>query len=207
MTIERVRRRGGRGRADPSASRRSTIDDSGPGEVLVRVVASGVCHSDLWAIENGNWGAPFPMLLGHEGAGIVEAVGEGVGSAVGDPVVLAWAVPCGHAAAVPARRPRRCAHAWVQPPRDAPARDAAPLAGTFSLGTLATPHRGARGRRRSRCRRAPVDARLPARLRRVDGRRRGDPDGEVWPMARRGDRPGRDRPVGAPGARIAGAER
>jgi Zn-dependent alcohol dehydrogenase len=51
------------------------IDPPGPGEVLVRILASGVCHPDHWAIENGNWGAPFPMLLGHEGAGVIEAVG------------------------------------------------------------------------------------------------------------------------------------
>ena len=115
------------------------IDPLGPGEVLVRLAASGVCHSDLWAIENGNWGAPFPMLLGHEGAGFVEEVGDEVDvPAVGDPVVLAWAVPCGSCG--PCRRgaPRRCSHAWRQPPRVRRARDGAPLAGTLSLGTLAT---------------------------------------------------------------------
>ena len=114
------------------------IDPPGPGEVLVRMAASGVCHSDLWAIEHGNWGAPFPMLLGHEGAGIVEEVGDGVETpSVDDPVVLAWAVPCGSCG--PCRRgvPRRCSHAWTQPPRVRRARDAAPLAGTLSLGTLA----------------------------------------------------------------------
>ena len=105
----------------------------------MRIVASGVCHSDLWARDHGNWGAPFPMLLGHEGAGIVEEVGEGVTTpSVGDPVVLAWAVPCG--SCPPCRRgvPRRCMHAWEQPPRVRRARDAAPLQGTLSLGTLAT---------------------------------------------------------------------
>ena len=79
------------------------------------------------------------MLLGHEGAGIVEEVGDGSRRPrVGDPVVLAWAVPCGSCG--PCRRgvPRRCSHAWVQPPRVRRARDAAPLAGTLSLGTLAT---------------------------------------------------------------------
>jgi S-(hydroxymethyl)mycothiol dehydrogenase len=115
------------------------IDAPETGEVLVRLVASGVCHSDLWAIEHGNWGAPFPMLLGHEGAGVVEELGEGVDTPrVGDPVVLAWAVPCGTCG--PCRRgvPRRCSHAWQQPPRVRRARDSAPLAGTLSLGTLAT---------------------------------------------------------------------
>jgi S-(hydroxymethyl)mycothiol dehydrogenase len=115
------------------------VDPPGPGEVFVRIVASGVCHSDLWAREHGNWGAPFPMLLGHEGAGVIEDVGEGVETpAVGDHVVLSWAVPCGSCG--PCRRgvPRRCMHAWTQPPRLRRARDAAPLAGTLSLGTLAT---------------------------------------------------------------------
>jgi S-(hydroxymethyl)mycothiol dehydrogenase len=118
---------------------RIDVDEPGPGEVLVRIVASGVCHSDLWARDHGNWGAPFPMLLGHEGAGVVEVVGEGVETpAVGDHVVLAWAVPCGSCG--PCRRgvPRRCMHAWTQPPRLRRTRDAAPLAGTLSLGTLAS---------------------------------------------------------------------
>ena len=115
------------------------IDPPAAGEVLVRIAASGVCHSDLWARDNGNWGAPFPMLLGHEGAGTVEAVGPGVDSPrVGDPVVLSWAVPCGVCG--PCRRgvPRRCSHVWTQPARVRRARDAASLAGTLSLGTLAT---------------------------------------------------------------------
>jgi S-(hydroxymethyl)mycothiol dehydrogenase len=115
------------------------VDPPGPGEVLVRIAASGVCHSDLWAREHGNWGAPFPMLLGHEGAGVVEDVGDGVASpALGDHVVLSWAVPCGWCG--PCRRgaPRRCMHAWTQPPRLRRARDGAGLAGTLSLGTLAT---------------------------------------------------------------------
>lgn len=115
------------------------LDSPGPGEVLVRIAASGVCHSDLWAIHNGNWGAPLPMLLGHEGAGVVEEVGDGVTTpAPGDHVVLSWAVPCGSCG--PCRRgvPRRCSHVWTQPPRVRRARDAAPLTGTLSLGTLAT---------------------------------------------------------------------
>src|SRR5215210_5516498 len=71
------------------------VDDPGPGEVLVRLVANGVCHSDLWSIQHGNWGSPFPMLLGHEGAGVVEMVGDGViHVGQGDRVLLAWAVPC-----------------------------------------------------------------------------------------------------------------
>lgn len=115
------------------------VDDPGPGEVLVRIDANGICHSDHWAIHNGNWGEPFPMLLGHEGAGRVEMVGEGVERVgVGDPVVLAWAVPCGRCRLCSRGEPRRCAHDWVQPPRMRVTRTGAPLVGTLGLGTLAT---------------------------------------------------------------------
>lgn len=65
-----------------------------PGEVLVRLEASGVCHSDLHVVK-GEWAAPAPMVLGHEGAGVVEAVGDGVsGLEVGDHVVLSWTPSC-----------------------------------------------------------------------------------------------------------------
>src|SRR5438034_3312057 len=94
------------------------VDGPGPGEVLVRVVANGVCHSDLWAIQHGNWGSPFPMLLGHEGAGVAEMVGDDVTHVVaGDPVLLVWAVPCGTCQPCRRGRPRHCAHGWDQPPR------------------------------------------------------------------------------------------
>lgn len=70
------------------------VDAPGPGEILVRVEASGVCHTDLH-IRNGAIGT-LPILLGHEGAGRVEAVGPGVTyPAVGDYVILAWRAPCG----------------------------------------------------------------------------------------------------------------
>ena len=72
------------------------IDPPGRGEALIRVLASGVCHTDLSA-KNGVFGTePFPWLLGHEGSGIVEQVGEDVDTiAVGDYVILAWRAPCG----------------------------------------------------------------------------------------------------------------
>jgi S-(hydroxymethyl)mycothiol dehydrogenase len=72
------------------------VDDPGAGEVLVRIEATGVCHSDLHVIEEDGWGHAYPVLLGHEGAGTIESVGEGVeGLAEGDRVVLAWKTACG----------------------------------------------------------------------------------------------------------------
>src|SRR5262245_19997704 len=67
-----------------------------PGDVLVRVRASGLCHTDLEVIE-GSLAYPMPIVLGHEGAGIVEAVGGGVSDVkVGDHVVCTWNPHCGH---------------------------------------------------------------------------------------------------------------
>lgn len=115
------------------------IDDPSPGEVLVRMVASGVCHSDVWAIEHGNWGSPWPMLLGHEGAGVVDAVGDGVTHvSAGDRVVVVWAVPCGRCRQCRRGMPRRCGHQLTQPPRRTRARDGAVLTGVLDCGTLAT---------------------------------------------------------------------
>src|SRR2546423_14919421 len=69
------------------------IDPPGPGEMLVRILASGVCHTDLHIV-HGLAPEGFPFLLGHEGAGIVEAVGPGVESPrEGDHVMLAWRAP------------------------------------------------------------------------------------------------------------------
>ena len=66
------------------------------GEVLVKVAAAGVCHSD-WHLVAGKAPFPAPMILGHEGAGIVEAVGEGVTRVQpGDHVALSWKACCGH---------------------------------------------------------------------------------------------------------------
>src|SRR5215210_3648495 len=67
----------------------------GPGEVRVRYGASGVCHSDLHAVD-GEWTVPLPLVLGHEGAGTVEETGPRVsGVAVGDRAVLSWRYACG----------------------------------------------------------------------------------------------------------------
>jgi aryl-alcohol dehydrogenase len=66
------------------------IDEPGPGEALVRIVASGVCHTDALA-RDGDMPFPAPGVLGHEGAGVVAAVGDGVTNvSVGDQVVIGW---------------------------------------------------------------------------------------------------------------------
>ncbi|MBW8818422.1 MAG: alcohol dehydrogenase catalytic domain-containing protein, partial [Streptomyces sp.] len=71
------------------------LPDPGPGQVRVRLAAAGVCHSDL-SLSNGTMRVPVPAVLGHEGAGTVVAVGEGVtGVAPGAGVVLNWAPSCG----------------------------------------------------------------------------------------------------------------
>lgn len=75
------------------------LDGPGSGEVLVRIEAAGVCHSDL-SVVDGNRVRPVPMLLGHEAAGIVEELGPGVSDlAVGQRVVLVFLPRCGRCAA------------------------------------------------------------------------------------------------------------
>src|SRR5687768_7293705 len=71
------------------------LDDPRAGEVLVRVAAVGVCHSD-WHLVTGATKHPMPVVPGHEGAGVVEAIGPNVDDIrVGDHVVLNWAPSCG----------------------------------------------------------------------------------------------------------------
>jgi S-(hydroxymethyl)glutathione dehydrogenase/alcohol dehydrogenase len=84
------------------------LRDPLPGEVLVRIAAVGICGTDLHVVK-GDWDRPKPMVLGHEGAGVVEAVGDGVeGIAEGDAVVLSWAPACGHCSDCARGRPAMC---------------------------------------------------------------------------------------------------
>ena len=84
------------------------VPDPGPGEALVQVQACGVCHTDLHYREGGI-NDEFPFLLGHEAAGIVEAVGPDVTSvAPGDFVVLNWRAPCGQCRSCKRGRPWLC---------------------------------------------------------------------------------------------------
>ncbi len=85
-----------------------TVPDPGPGEVVVKVAACGVCHTDLHYREGGI-NDEFPFLLGHEAAGVVESVGAGVTEvAPGDFVILNWRAVCGQCRACRRGRPQYC---------------------------------------------------------------------------------------------------
>ena len=85
-----------------------TIPDPGPNDVVVRIQACGVCHTDL-TYRDGGINDDFPFLLGHEAAGIVESAGSGVTHVdIGDFVVLNWRAVCGHCRACRRGRPWYC---------------------------------------------------------------------------------------------------
>jgi S-(hydroxymethyl)mycothiol dehydrogenase len=94
----------------PSEIESIVVPAPGPGEARVRILASGVCHTDLSA-KNGVFGPDVvPLLLGHEGAGIVESVGDGVTNVrPGDYVILAWRAPCGLCRFCEVGKPHLCA--------------------------------------------------------------------------------------------------
>jgi S-(hydroxymethyl)mycothiol dehydrogenase len=96
------------GKGAPVSISMVVVPDPGPGEALVAVQACGVCHTDLHYREGGI-GADFPYLLGHEAAGVVEAVGPDVtGLAAGDFVILNWRAVCGQCRACLRGRPWYC---------------------------------------------------------------------------------------------------
>jgi S-(hydroxymethyl)mycothiol dehydrogenase len=115
-----------------------TVDPPGPREVLVRVLACGLCHSDLHIVETKGWGTRFPILLGHEGAGVVEEVGSDVTSvAPGDRVVVAWRAPCGNCPHCRRGDPRRCSSQLRAKRRLHRAVDGALLTPVLRCGTYA----------------------------------------------------------------------
>jgi alcohol dehydrogenase len=92
----------------PLAIEEIDLAPPGPGEILVRIGAAGLCHSDLSVI-NGHRPRPMPMALGHEAAGSVEALGEGVTDLQrGDHVVLVFVPSCGHCEPCAEGRPALC---------------------------------------------------------------------------------------------------
>ncbi|MGW3120983.1 S-(hydroxymethyl)mycothiol dehydrogenase [Streptomyces sp. NPDC001107] len=97
-----------RGKGAPVSLETIIVPDPGPGEALVKVEACGVCHTDLHYREGGI-NDDFPFLLGHEAAGVVESVGEGVTDvAPGDFVILNWRAVCGQCRACLRGRPWYC---------------------------------------------------------------------------------------------------
>lgn len=115
-----------------------TIDDPGPNEVLVRILASGVCHTD-YGVKMGVYGSEgYPFLLGHEGAGIIEAVGPGVTKhKVGDHVILAWRAPCGECRFCRAGKPNFCA-ASLNAEKRMTTHDGLTLNPVLGIGTFCT---------------------------------------------------------------------
>ena len=97
-----------RAKGEPVSIETIVIPDPGPGEAVVAIQACGVCHTDLHYREGGI-NDDFPFLLGHEAAGIVESVGEGVTNVKpGDFVILNWRAVCGSAALPPWASPWYC---------------------------------------------------------------------------------------------------
>ena len=128
----------------PTVIETLTLADPRPGEVLVRMTAAGVCHSDLH-VRDGDWERQGPVVMGHEGAGTIEAVGPGMDqSAIGQPVALSWLAPC--------LRCRECQRGrqWIC--QDSPAyrhaqadgttrlsrADGTPVLAYLSIGTMST---------------------------------------------------------------------
>jgi S-(hydroxymethyl)mycothiol dehydrogenase len=115
------------------------IDAPGPNEVLIRLAASGVCHTDLTVKNLRGNGMPFPIVLGHEGAGYVEQVGEGVTHLQpGDPVVIAYRAPCEQCPACRRGDPRRCYMALRPKQRIHRKSDGALCSQVLRCGTFAT---------------------------------------------------------------------
>ena len=124
-----------RAKGEPVTLETVVVPDPGPGEVVVDVQACGVCHTDLHYREGGI-GDDFPYLLGHEAAGVVSALGEGVTNvAEGDFVVLNWRAVCGQCRACRRGRPWYCfaTHNAAQPMTLA---DGTPLSNALGIGAF-----------------------------------------------------------------------
>jgi S-(hydroxymethyl)mycothiol dehydrogenase len=135
MTSE-VRGMIARGKGEPVELATVLVPDPGPGEALVAVQACGVCHTDLHYREGGI-GEDFPYLLGHEAAGVVEAVGDGVtGVAAGDFVILNWRAVCGQCRACRSGRPWYC-FATHNAAQKMTLADGTPLSPALGIGAFA----------------------------------------------------------------------
>src|SRR5436190_2024001 len=125
-----------KGVKEPVSVETIVVPDPGPGEVTVQVQACGVCHTDLHYREGGI-GDEFPYLLGHEAAGIVDAVGDGVTTvAPGDFVVLNWRAVCGQCRACLRGRPWYC-FATHNAAQKMTLEDGTPLSPALGIGAFA----------------------------------------------------------------------
>ncbi|WP_405395626.1 S-(hydroxymethyl)mycothiol dehydrogenase [Microbispora hainanensis] len=125
-----------RGKGQPVSLETIVVPDPGPGEALVAVQACGVCHTDLHYREGGI-NDDFPFLLGHEAAGVVEAVGEGVTDvAPGDFVILNWRAVCGQCRACLRGRPQYC-FATHNATQKMTLADGTPLSPALGIGAFA----------------------------------------------------------------------
>jgi S-(hydroxymethyl)mycothiol dehydrogenase len=123
-------------RGAPVALTEIVVPDPGPGEAVVKIQACGVCHTDLHYRE-GAIGDDYPYLLGHEAAGMVEAVGDAVTNiAPGDYVVIAWRAPCGTCRSCRRGRPWYCfaSQNAAQPMK---LTDGTPLSPALGIGAFA----------------------------------------------------------------------
>jgi len=125
-----------RGKGEPVQVTEVLVPEPGPGEALVRVQACGVCHTDLH-YKMGGIGDDFPYLLGHEAAGVVEAVGDDVTDvAPGDFVILNWRAVCGQCRACKRGRPWYC-FATHNATQKMTLADGTPLSPALGIGAFA----------------------------------------------------------------------
>ncbi|MGH9028861.1 MAG: S-(hydroxymethyl)mycothiol dehydrogenase [Acidimicrobiales bacterium] len=134
--VEKVRGVVARKKGAPVSVETVVVPDPGPGEAVVRVQACGVCHTDLHYREGGI-SDDFPFILGHEAAGVVEAVGPDVGEVTpGDFVILNWRAVCGECRACRRGRPWYCFSTRNAAQRMTLA-DGTPLAPALGIGAFA----------------------------------------------------------------------
>jgi S-(hydroxymethyl)glutathione dehydrogenase/alcohol dehydrogenase len=120
------------------------LDGPGPGEVLVRMTSAGVCHSDLH-VRDGDWERQGPVVMGHEGAGVIEEVGAGIDpGAVGRAVALNWLAPCLRCRECQRGRQWLCQgspayrHAGLDGTPRVSRADGSPVLSYLSIGTMST---------------------------------------------------------------------
>ena len=170
--------------AKPLVVQEVELAEPGPGEVLVRLVACGVCHTDMYTASGVDPSGYAPTVLGHEGAGVVERCGEGVTLvSEGDHVVTLFSPQCGECVHCRSPLTNLCLAireqqnlGYLPDGTTRLSRDGEPLRHFMGTSTFARVHRDARDRARAHRPRGAAGPRLPVRLRPLHGPRRGDED-------------------------------